>query len=176
MDSPAFPLPQGTWQHIRLIDRIDSGPVDIDSDIPRLSANEKAGAGGVAAESVRMIVSLHAIHLTNPDVLINMHDCLLSVHARFNRFCHSLLTSQSALLFSGLLPAKFHIVQYQKLDLSSDVSSVTVCITEVRQFVTDMRCAVSDLLAHLQCRDMMRLDLIGCSEAAQTQSSIARTL
>ena len=41
-------------QHIRLIGNLDSGCVDIVSDIPRLSANEKAGVGGVAAESGRM--------------------------------------------------------------------------------------------------------------------------
>ena len=45
---------RATWQQIRLIDNLDSGHVDIVSDIPRLSTNEKAGVGGVAAESGRI--------------------------------------------------------------------------------------------------------------------------
>ena len=38
----------------RLIDNLDSGLVDNISDILRFSANEKAGAGGLAAESGRI--------------------------------------------------------------------------------------------------------------------------
>ena len=45
---------RATWQQIRLIDNLDSGHVDNVSDIPRLSRNEKAGVGGVVAESGRM--------------------------------------------------------------------------------------------------------------------------
>ena len=44
-----------TRQQIRLIDNLDSGRVDYIPDIPRLSTNEKAGVGGVAAESGRFI-------------------------------------------------------------------------------------------------------------------------
>ena len=46
-----------TRQQIRLIDNLDSGHVDNTSDIPRLSANEKAGVRGVVAENGRIINS-----------------------------------------------------------------------------------------------------------------------
>ena len=49
-------------QQIRLIDTLASGHVDNVSDIPRLSTNEKAGVGGVAAESGRMKdIELYAV-------------------------------------------------------------------------------------------------------------------
>ena len=56
MDSPAFLLLlDQRGNRFRLIDNLDSGPVDNIPDIPRLSTNEKAGVGGVAAESGRML-------------------------------------------------------------------------------------------------------------------------
>ena len=45
---------RATRQQIRLIDNLDSGRVDNIPDIPWLSTNEKAGVGGVAAESDKM--------------------------------------------------------------------------------------------------------------------------
>ena len=42
----------------RLTDNLDSGHVDNIPDIPRLSTNEKAGVGGVAAESGRIFYSV----------------------------------------------------------------------------------------------------------------------
>ena len=56
---------QSMRQQIRLIDNLDSGHVDNVSDIPRLSTNEKAGVGGVAAESGRMsyMPRVHASHI-----------------------------------------------------------------------------------------------------------------
>ena len=51
-------VPIATWakgSSFRLIGNLDSGRVDKVSDIPRLSTSEKAGAGGVVAESGRMV-------------------------------------------------------------------------------------------------------------------------
>ena len=46
---------RATRQQIRLIDNLDSGHVDNVSDILQLSTNEKAGVGGVVAESGRIV-------------------------------------------------------------------------------------------------------------------------
>ena len=55
MDSPVFLLLQEQCgSSFWLIDNLDSGRVDNISDIPQLSTNEKAGVGGVPAESGRM--------------------------------------------------------------------------------------------------------------------------
>ena len=55
MDSPAsLLLLDQCGDRFRLIDNLDSGRVDNIPDIPWLSTNEKAGAGGVAAESGRI--------------------------------------------------------------------------------------------------------------------------
>ena len=58
VDSPEFLLLQDQCSNrFRLIDNLDSARVDNIPDIPRLSTNEKVGAGGVAAESGRMDVA-----------------------------------------------------------------------------------------------------------------------
>ena len=49
---PVSTRPRGN--RFRLIDNLDHGRVDNIPDIPRLLTNEKAGAGGVAAESGRI--------------------------------------------------------------------------------------------------------------------------
>ena len=57
VDSPVFLfLLDQCGNRFRLIDNLDSRRMDNIPDIPRLSTNEKAGVGCVAAESGRIVV------------------------------------------------------------------------------------------------------------------------